>query len=206
MFRRSLDYRNTAWQCLAYNQAIWEWMFPNPHCPDRLFVIDVDEFVKIRPCEFLGRCRTLPEILWDNPHDIALNWRLYGSNGETEVKEGNYSVLGRFTRCSSSLNLHVKVCLDLKNDHLFRFFTSPHCLNCHVHDLQGNDVYGPFNERPREFVDELEIAHYATKSRQECRERRSFRRADTGRPREEGWEAFFKEHDVNTIDEDTLYE
>ena len=54
---------------------------------------------------------------------------------------------------------------------------------------------------------ELELAHYITKSRRECQTRRCYRRADTGKPREEGWEAFFAEHDVNEIeDSEVIYD
>ena len=54
---------------------------------------------------------------------------------------------------------------------------------------------------------ELELAHYITKSRRECQTRRCYRRADTGKPCEEGWEAFFAEHDVNEIeDSEVIYD
>lgn len=50
--------------------------------------------------------------------------------------------------------------------------------------------------RPRE----LELSHYAVKSKDECMVRRSYRRCDVGVPRQEGWESFFNAHDKNDIE------
>lgn len=188
-------------QCQAYNEVIWNYIMPDPNHPDRLFVLDADEFIKIHPCSFLGRKRPLAEILSNHPHDLALNWRLYGSNGQTHA-DLDIPVVARFTRCSSSLNRHVKQCLNL-NDQVFRYFINPHCLNLHSFDLYGNEVYGPFNQRGPEEIDEIEIAHYATKSREECQVRRTHRRVDNGEMRPD-WEAFFREHDQNDISETEL--
>lgn len=66
-------------------------------------------------------------------------------------------------------------------------------------------VIGPFNDFGLDHPRELEIDHYVTKSREECRQRRSFKRADTGTPREEGWENFFNQHNKNDIDESEIH-
>lgn len=78
-------------------------------------------------------------------------------------------------------------------------------MNPHFHNLGwlNQDMkmgYGPWNRYALNEVHELEIWHYVTKSKEECKLRRSFIRADTPTPREEGWEAFFKAHDKNEVD------
>ena len=89
-------------------------------------------------------------------------------------------------------------------------FVNPHCLVIAASNgivwlpsmtPDWTETRGPFNEVDLDRPKELELAHYITKSRRECQVRRSYRRADTGAPREEGWEAFFAEHDVNEIED-----
>lgn len=58
-------------------------------------------------------------------------------------------------------------------------------------------VGGPFN--PYGNDDIAYIGHFITKSEEECRDRRSRKRADTAVPREEGWEKFFNMHDKNDV-------
>lgn len=177
---------------------------------DWLAFIDVDEFVRPR-----GR-RTAREVLGDFAEtalSVALNWRLYGSSGLEGVVDGDFSVMGRFRRCGRSLNRHVKQILNLAllrergmgTDQLV--FRNPHCLDLRrgghlaARTPDGREQRGYFDDTDLDRPRELELAHYATKSREECRIRRSFKDVSTGVPRKEGWEAFFAEHDVNEVDD-----
>lgn len=182
-------------QLPAYNQMLET---AKSYDIDWLAAIDIDEFIKIRSDRKIG------DILEEHTNDISIgvNWRLYGNNGHDELN-GDYSVLRRFTKCEKVLNHHVKQILNLRSRTSQRFI-NPHCLIMSAKNLEGHSFYGPFNEENLDKTHELEIAHYAVKSREECRIRRSFRRCDTGEPREEGWENFFLEHNKNDIEESEL--
>ena len=121
----------------------------------------------------------------------------------------NFSVLTRFTKCEKVLNRHVKQMLNIEwfraRDARLPRFILPHNTDSASKGLLGEMVIGPWNYWKLEEPRELEIAHYATKSREECRQRRSFKRADTGTPREEGWENFFNQHNKNDIDETEIH-
>ena len=160
--------------------------------------IGIDEFLRIRGD------RTLTEIL-ENFADctsVAVNWRMYGSNGLEDVVNGDYSVVSRFRKCGRNLNHHVKQIVNVKKAvRQGNHFILPHCLEIPSIGIDGKGVFGPFNENGLEGAKELELAHYVVKSRQECRIRRTYRRADTGYVREEGWETFFKDNDINEIDD-----
>ena len=149
---------------------------------------------------------------------LSVNWRLFGSNGLEKVEEiydpdplditDRYSVLQRFTKCESKLNQHVK---QLVNIQLFReknlpipHFMNPHFTNYLSFSTDGFPVQGPFNTNHLDKVHELELNHYAVKSKEECKLRRTYRRVDTGEVLDCGWESFFKDHDKNDIEEQSL--
>ena len=186
---------------------------------DWLAFIDVDEFIRPR-----GK-RTVKQVLnsfADITPAVALNWRLYGSSGLEEVVDGNFSVMDRFKKCGRNLNHHVKQVLNIaflrKLSQTMKppYFINPHCLATFTPrgldfltalTTDWTEQKGPFNEMDLDKPHELELAHYITKSKRECQTRRCYRRADTGKPREEGWEAFFAEHDVNEIeDSEVIYD
>lgn len=149
-----------------------------------------------------------------------MNWRIYGSNGIEKVEEvydpdplditDRYSVLGRFTKCDSMLNIHVKQIINLglfRDKHLaLPIFLSPHSTNATSFGLLGEPVFGPFNDKEPGRVRELELAHYFTKSRQEYLDRRKTNiRADTGKPRgSDELESLWRDMDKNDVEENTL--
>lgn len=196
-FKIPVDFRTidgSVRQLDAYND------FLRHNDSDFATVIDVDEFVTIRSTLDLSQIF----FKYSKCPAIAANWRLFGSNGLKEWD--NRPVWERFTKCEKSLNKHVKMLMvNLKmlreSGLLDRVkFVSPHCLNIHAFNLEGEHVVGPFNTRNLAVPHEVEISHYATKSEAECRVRRSMSRADINGPREEGWEAFFRAHDKNDIE------
>lgn len=188
---------------------------------DWLAFIDVDEFVRPR-----GK-RSVKQVLntfSDIANAVALNWRLYGSSGIEEVVNGDFSVLDRFKKCAKHLDKHLKQVLNIallrKMRQITRLpvFAEPHTLVVFDPKTKGIELYpsitpdwtethGAFNEVDLDRPKELELAHYITKSRRECQIRRSYRRADTGKPRDEGWEDFFNKYDINEIDDcEVIYE
>lgn len=177
--------------------------------------IDLDEFIKVRSN------RRLADVLAEhsNINQLAVNWRLFGSNGLEDVEDiydpdplgitDKYNVLGRFPMCEGKLNKHVKQLVNLS---FYRrgmielpTFINPHFTNGVSYNLEGSMFYGPFNVEKLDEVHEVEISHYIVKSRQECKLRREYRRADTGGFRDEGWEGFFNAHDKNEVRGDSLF-
>ena len=180
---------------------------------DNCAFIDLDEFIKVRSG------RKLSEILakYNKAPALCINWRLFGSSGIEKVEDAydpdpldittRYSVLDRFTKCEKVLNQHVKQIVNLnyfRGLNRLPEFLNPHFTNFGAVNLQGQFVFGPFNQTNLTNVQEVELNHYITKSKEECRIRRSHRRADTGGLREEGWEKFFNDHNKNDIDESEL--
>ena len=177
--------------------------------------IDIDEFIRVR-----NRTRTFAEILerHDGLPQLSLNWRLFGSNGIEKVEDiytpdpwyitDRFDVIERFQKCEKVLNHHVKQIIHLKmyrdNKAELPQFANPHFTNNCSYSTDGYPVVGPFNETRLDEVHEIELNHYITKSKEECRIRRQYKRVDTGFPRAEGWESFFAVHDKNDIYEEQL--
>lgn len=86
--------------------------------------IDIDEFLWLRDTT------DVHEFLKDYFSDEAMfvNWRLFGDNGLAEVKDGNYSVIKRFTRCSNDLNPLGKNIINLRLTQGNVLFHNPHIL------------------------------------------------------------------------------
>lgn len=195
------DFNGQKMQLAAYNQGL---AIMTALGIDWCAFIDIDEFIRMRDGrkfkEFLSDFNLCPAI--------SLNWRVFGSNGIEKVEEtydpdplditDRYSVLGRFTKCGKSLNQHVKQILNLewfrKANHT-PVFMGPHSINYVSMSTDRHPVVGPWNMYNLDKVHCCELNHYATKSKEECRERRTRRRSDTGMAREEGWEVFFSQHD-----------
>lgn len=140
---------------------------------------------------------------------IAINWRLFGSSDIESVDGEDYSVLTRFHRCAKNLNPHIKQCINTRligqicgsNKDAYPFFVNPHFTSLKWINLEKFKGTGPYNPFRLDHPHIIEISHYITKSKEECRIRRTHPRSDTGKPREEGWEKFFNNHNINEIEE-----
>ena len=204
------DFNGQKMQMAAYNQGL---AIMTALGIDWCGFFDLDEFIKVRST------RKLSEILakYNKAPALCINWRLFGSSGIEKVEDAydpdpldittRYSVLDRFTKCEKNLNQHVKQIVNLnyfRGLNRLPEFLNPHFTNFGAVNLQGQFVFGPFNQTNLTNVQEVELNHYRTKSREECRIRRSHIRADTGGLWEEGWEQFFLTYDKNDIDESEL--
>ena len=93
---------------------------------DFAIFIDVDEFV----C--LVRDRDIKSFLlkYRGYGAVCLNWRFFGDNGLSSVRDGDYALVNRFTRCGKRLDRLVKTILNLhavKREKIH--FVSPHHLD-----------------------------------------------------------------------------
>lgn len=143
--------------------------------------IDADEFI----CLNFG-CESVKDYLGEfggrfgNCCGIALNWRLFGDNGLRKVKNGDYSLLNRFTRCESGLNRHVKMVLNLNEYRRLRKtrndvfeFVNPHSIReaylypCVLNSSFTRRVFGHFNDGEDMSSAKVWINHYFCKTREE---------------------------------------
>ena len=106
-------------------------------------------------------------------YSIGINWRLFGDNGQLNVKDNNYSLLTRFTRCERELNKHIKLIINLALAKNNLHFVLPHCVleslkfNVTVSVDKTHYIHGPFN---MQFDINNPIAylnHYLSKTKQE---------------------------------------
>jgi hypothetical protein len=178
----TIEFNGECQQLPAYNHFIenysssFEWVA----------FIDVDEFFVLK--KHSGIKDFLVDFK-DVQGGLAINWVMFGSNGQTDVKNGNYAVLSRFTRCAKSPNRHIKSILRIerikRTNWLQRLFSSsqtkvrminPHSPNIALLDTRREKVKGPFN--PGGPVDLLQINHYFIKSSAEFRVKVGRGRAD----------------------------
>ena len=124
---------------------------------------------------------------------------MFGSSGLSW--DGSRDVVTRFTKCEAVLNRHVKQIVFPKSfgDMLSKAcFINPHCGNWAAANLERNAVIGPFNMQNLNLVHALELNHYVTKTYDECKQKVARGRADDDKLRD--LDAFFREHDVNEIE------
>ena len=97
----------------SQHEIVNEWLDRCRHSYDWLFFIDIDEFICLKNGE-----NSIKDFLkhYDEFNGICFNWRIFGDSGLEE--NGDYGVIRRFTRCSSSLDpcvklaLHTSICPD----------------------------------------------------------------------------------------------
>ena len=175
---------------------------------DWALFIDVDEFF------VPNRFRDAKEAFayYKDYYGVGFNWKLFGSNGH-EKADYSKGVIERFTKSQKGLNRHIKTALNLKlaNERLVIndvLFCNPHFVGiaarCYFTIRADTLAYalGPFAKVDDKLADGYSmpyVAHYVTKSKEECIERRSRVRADTNSARSD-LEGFWNEHNVNEVD------
>ncbi len=154
-------------QYVVYNDAVNRFKFFSRY----IAFIDGDEFIypKLTGGAIID---VVDEILSrdSNAAGLAINWQLFGSNGE-EKADYSRGVLERFTRREDKINKHVKT---VANPRVINFFGNPHSAiyfeGVYVIDETGEVVNGPFNETAT--ADKIVINHYHCKSWEEYRTKR----------------------------------
>ncbi|MBQ9486667.1 MAG: glycosyltransferase family 92 protein, partial [Selenomonadaceae bacterium] len=156
-----IDYPGKARQYEAYNAAVRDYKF---FCRYIAF-IDGDEF--ILPKDDKSILDVVDEVLAGNSNAAALcaNWHVYGSSYH-DTADYTTGVLERFTRCSKTVNPHVKSIVNPRridffwNPHFARYFQPYFAVN-----ERGGEVDDAFNRPPT--ADKIVVNHYCTKSREE---------------------------------------
>ena len=136
---------------------------------------DIDEFLYIK--NKLG-LKNLLERFTDKPA-VFINWRIFGDNGLSGVSDNNYSVLKRFTKCSTTLDPLGKNIINLNIDVIRKNLTfhNPHILLYKGREFRVGD---PTSERHtvcgciyNNSLDEpCELYHYRNKTWEEYVDRR----------------------------------
>lgn len=176
-------------QLNAYNDCLRK--FSNEF--DFIAFFDCDEFLVLKEdayiSQFLKRCEQFK--------CICVNWKLFGSNGLEKYEDK--PVVQRFTRSQLGTNEHIKTIVNTKLDtEIAVKFKNPHFTNVpSVAPDKKRLVVGPFNYDGDDKI--AYLAHFCTKSREECWKRRSMNCADTGKPRED-IAKFFNEHNRNDVE------
>jgi hypothetical protein len=166
--------------------------------------IDIDEFLVIKDKPKDVPLATQFET-WaakaPNTGALVFHWALFGSNGHTNVQEGNYNVLSRFTKRARELNPLVKWFV---RPEALKYMVSPHHGELHApyvaRDVLGRPVPEAYDHDPaRELC--LPIAclhHYFTKSREEFKRKCERGRADLTEKRTMD---DFDRHDLNEVED-----
>ena len=132
------------------------------------------------------------------PHPaLCVHWRFFGTSGN--LKYSPEPVVERFTKCAKEIDRHIKAIVNpLRTTSLVTVHKWRH--------LGGEAVDEHFNivpeleSRPEPATaDLIQMNHYVCKSIEECMERRSRPRADTGEMREFG--SFIEAHDRNDAED-----
>ena len=148
-------------QLIVYNDAVKRFKF---QCRYMAF-IDGDEF--ILPKSNRPIVAVVDEILSPIPNagGLAINWQLYGSNGQ-ETADYSRGVLERFTRRASNVDKHVKT---IANPRAIDFVAIPHYANYFelltAVNENGDVVPEAFNESVT--AEKIVVNHYHCKSWEE---------------------------------------
>jgi len=152
--------------------------------------VDVDEFI-VAP----GGLRELLEEYEVHPA-LCAHWYVFGSSGHRQYEQR--PVIERFTKREAAVNPHLKSIVDPRR--------TVRCPSPHQFVHEGFAVDEQW--RPLEQLigrseggtcDRIQINHYATKSYEECIERRRQPRADNAKLRDQG--EFFSHHDRNDAED-----
>lgn len=131
---------------------------------------DVDEFLVLK------KHKTIQEFVSDyvNHNGIGINWYMFGNNGHTEVIDGEYSQIKRFTMRSSKMNHHVKTILNCKSDYKMDIHNP---VNGQIVSTDYIVFDGPFNVYPNDEIAQLN--HYYCKTKEEFIKKCERGRADS---------------------------
>lgn len=166
--------------CLANVKPLTRW----------ITFIDCDEFIvpRIKLHTWLPKFESYP--------GVAMHWYLFGSNGHDIYNPT--PVVERFTKRQVDVNPHIKCFVDPTRTNkchtAHRFLHNSDIVDEKFKPIKNNS---PLAEEGS--CDDIQLNHYVTKSYEECMQRRSRRRADTGELRDA--EGFFAAHDRNEVED-----
>ena len=153
--------------------------------------IDIDEFIVLKKhatiCDFIN------EYIKNDCQGIGMNWRYFGSSGQTE--KSDIPVTMRFTMCQKGGNVHIKT---LFNKKYFLGYNTCHDVKLskgHIKSTNQQIIKGAFNEHIDLSV--IQLNHYKCKTLPEFRDIRQRQRADIKGNINENVDESFKFWDIN---------
>jgi hypothetical protein len=179
-----INYPGQARQIPAYNEFISR----NVGIYDWAAVFDVDEFLVLK------KHSNIKEFLTDyeSYNAVGINWAIFGSNGIESVSD-SYSLLERFTKRESSVNLHIKTITKVRPGIMF---VTPHNVNVEWVSPELTINRGPFNKNGGDAIAQLN--HYFCKSKEEFTKKVSRGKADG--PDFRNLDEFYP-HDINEVED-----
>jgi hypothetical protein len=159
--------------------------------------IDIDEFIVLK--KHANICDFIQEYIKDDCVGIGINWRFFGSSGNTEIT--NEPVTKRFTMCEEKGNKHIKTIF--RKDR-FANFNGCHTIvtsSGYIKSTNGTIIRGPYNESVA--FDVIQLNHYKCKTIEEYRYIRTRNRADVVIQPIEDVDADFKQYDLNEVEDMT---
>jgi hypothetical protein len=161
--------------------------------------IDIDEFIALK--KHTNICEVIEKYIVGDCKGIAMNWRFFGSSGETT--RTNLPNTVRFTKCELLGNPHIKTLFSIES---FIKFNTVHDVTLkegHIKTTKGIVVTGPLNSEIDYSV--IQLNHYKCKTLPEFRYIRQRQRADIPGPTNENVDEEFKRYDLNETTELTAY-
>lgn len=159
--------------------------------------IDIDEFIVLKKHNNI--CDFISEYIVDDCQGIGMNWRFFGSSGQTE--QSIEPVTMRFTMCSQNGDQHIKTLF--KTEH-FLHYNSCHDVTLkkgYIKTTTRAIINGPFNPNPDCSI--IQLNHYKCKTLPEFKYIRTRGRADFNHAVPENVEESFKAYDHNEIEDVT---
>jgi len=162
--------------------------------------IDIDEFIVLK--KHTNICDFINEYIVGDCQGIGMNWRFFGSSGQTE--KTNLPVTERFTMCENNGNQHIKTLFKVDNFVKYNTCHDVVVRNGHIKSTNGSIIEGPFNNNIDFSV--IQLNHYKCKTLPEFRYIRTRQRADVKGDIHEDVDESFRCYDKNEIQELTAYD
>lgn len=157
---------------------------------DWVAFFDVDEFLVLK------KHKTIQEFVSDYPNanGIGINWYFFGDNGLSEISDNEYSVIKRFTKRGSNMDIHVKTILNCKVNCAMGVHNPP---SVTIVSPNGVEINGPFNKTPTDDI--AQINHYFCKTFSEFLEKCDRGRADIRQKRDPNLE--YEPQNLNEVED-----
>ena len=157
--------------------------------------IDIDEFIVLK--KHANICDFINDYIVGDCEGIAMNWRYFGSSGQTE--KSDIPVTMRFTMCQQGGNLHIKTLFKKDNFLKFSECHSVQLSKGHIKSTNNIIVNGPFNNNID--FDVIQLNHYKCKTLPEFIYIRQRQRADVKVDIHENVHESFIATDINEIED-----
>lgn len=175
--------------------AYSDWLKTNRQHFDFAAFFDVDEFLVLK------KHKTVQEFVSDytNNIGIGINWYMFGNNGHTEVVDGEYSQIKRFTKRGKYMNQHVKTILNCNTSYRMDIHNP---VGGMITSTNGEQFNGPFNNNTNDDI--AQINHYYCKTKEEFINKCNRGRADSP-IYTNTYEINYPPHNLNDVEDLSAY-